>query len=422
MNTNYSFADGDLITIFDSSDLTGAIQSSVRTLKLTIFVNNKTETVEPEEKPSSGLANINSIRKELMAIRDQVIRVLDKIEPAATLDTPNGETASAPVEQQRESKPVHPTIIKPAINAGEFDPIQQQQQKHADIKSVPDNNKLYESFGAAAENAVTDGPLTPKPQGLQPSMMQQQGMMGHPQQQQQQQQQPLPPMGSPYQQPAYQSSQSQPPMAQQQLRFQPPQTSTGYSLPVQQQGPAYPQAGGYSPQPPQQQQQQQQSSAYAPGSMPYAPQAPQQQQATPAYNGPSQGYNPVQQPQQQQPAGMNPYPTTAAYPPSNAAPPTNPYSRGKFRSFKLLNHFEDTFECLIVINCFNRCSTCCGLCQSSSAPSATSSTSAASLQSLNETDCKEINTIFFLDQCFASLDKISVLFSFFLWLYKIQLV
>ena len=163
MNTNYSFADGDLITIFDSSDLTGAIQSSVRTLKLTIFVNNKTETVEPEEKPSCGLANINSIRKELMAIRDQVIHVLDKIEPAATLDTPNGETASAPVEQQRESKPVHPSIIKPAINAGEFDPIQQQQQKHADIKPVPDNNKLYESFGAAAENAVTDGPLTPVP-------------------------------------------------------------------------------------------------------------------------------------------------------------------------------------------------------------------------------------------------------------------
>lgn len=319
----YKDEDGDLITIFDSSDLTGAIQSS-RTLKLTIFLNNKTETVEPEEKPSPVLANINSIRKELMAIRDQVIRVLDKIEPVASLDAPNGETASAPVEQQRENKPVHPTIIKPAINAGEFDPIQQQQQhKQADVKPVLDNNKLYESFGVAAENAVTDGPLTPKPQGLQPSMMQQQGMMGHPQQQQQQQQ-PLPPMGSPYQQPSYQSSQPQPPMGQQQLRFQPPQTSTGYSLPVQQQGPAYPQAGGYSPQPPQQQQQ---PSTFAPGSMPYAPQASQQQQATPTYNGPSQGYNPVQQPQQQ-PAGMTPYPSTAAYPPSNTAPPTNPYSRG----------------------------------------------------------------------------------------------
>ncbi|KAH7976423.1 hypothetical protein HPB52_013765 [Rhipicephalus sanguineus] len=65
-------ADGDLITIFDSSDLSFAIQCS-RILKLTIFVNHQPVPLEPDES--------KHIRKELQEIRNVVNRLLDRFEP-----------------------------------------------------------------------------------------------------------------------------------------------------------------------------------------------------------------------------------------------------------------------------------------------------------------------------------------------------
>lgn len=231
------FTDGDLITIFDSSDLTAAIQCS-RSLKLTIFLNNQDEKVEPSEGKLNlaALGNYNALRKEIMAIRDQAIRILDKMEgpKSAPLDIPNGET---PAHVEQEIKQSVPTVKPAPIHAKEFDPYQQQQQQqqHPDVKPVVD--KVFEAFGVA-DTAVTDGSTTPKPQGLQPQMgQQQQGMMGLPQPQQQQSQQP--PLGSPYPS-AYQPAQQQQQMGQQQLRFPQPQTSTGYTLPVQQQTSTYP--------------------------------------------------------------------------------------------------------------------------------------------------------------------------------------
>ena len=66
------FADGDLITIFDSSDLAFAIQYS-RVLKLTLFVaGDSGKLYQPVE--------LNKIRKELRSIRDQVNHLLDVTE------------------------------------------------------------------------------------------------------------------------------------------------------------------------------------------------------------------------------------------------------------------------------------------------------------------------------------------------------
>src|SRR5258705_13744608 len=74
------FIDGDLVTIFDSSDLAFAIQYS-RILKLTIFMNS-TGTGVPSSECRRTLTpeKATAIRRELRQIRDQVNRILDGME------------------------------------------------------------------------------------------------------------------------------------------------------------------------------------------------------------------------------------------------------------------------------------------------------------------------------------------------------
>lgn len=67
------FTDGDLITIFDSSDLSFAIQCS-RILKLQILMNcNAKEGTFPN-------VNITDVKSQLRNIRDQVNQLLDSLE------------------------------------------------------------------------------------------------------------------------------------------------------------------------------------------------------------------------------------------------------------------------------------------------------------------------------------------------------
>lgn len=67
------FADGDLITIFDSSDLSFAIQCS-RILKLQILMNANSK--------EGMILNINvtDVKSQLRNIRDQVNQLLDSLE------------------------------------------------------------------------------------------------------------------------------------------------------------------------------------------------------------------------------------------------------------------------------------------------------------------------------------------------------
>lgn len=67
-------SDGDLITIFDSSDLSYAVQYS-RVLKLTLFINN----VDNLGRLFHPL-DVRQIQKELRRIRDQVMHLLDLID------------------------------------------------------------------------------------------------------------------------------------------------------------------------------------------------------------------------------------------------------------------------------------------------------------------------------------------------------
>lgn len=70
----YKDEDGDLITIFDSSDLSFAIQCS-RILKLTLFVNGQPRPLESNQ--------VKYLRRELIELRNKVNRLLDCLEPPA---------------------------------------------------------------------------------------------------------------------------------------------------------------------------------------------------------------------------------------------------------------------------------------------------------------------------------------------------
>ncbi|GFN89877.1 protein tfg [Plakobranchus ocellatus] len=354
----YKDEDGDLITIFDSSDLTFAIQCS-RILKITLFVGGPSKSLL---EPSS----VSSIRSELQAIRDRVLGLLDRLEPVSivkgtqALSIADGGSAKDDVglnlgannNKTGSSRPVN------ALGGKEFDPLTTQ-------KSVEENvqNKVAASFGidggvgstpgfdrAATPDSVSSigssssnqvraqqaqaaqqfrpGSASQQQDGHQqqhqpsPSHQPQQVPQQHPQQhlqQQQQQQQPQP----------YPGQMTQPYAGQPGYGAAPP---PGQQMPPQQQ--QQPQQ-----QPPHLQQHQQQAMPHT--SQPYDPNM---------YGQYNQGYPPAAGPPGQpgmpqgtmgysQPGGPNPYgqtmPGRAPQAQDFAAPgatpsPSNPYSRGGF--------------------------------------------------------------------------------------------
>ncbi|XP_046667461.1 protein TFG-like isoform X3 [Homalodisca vitripennis] len=88
----YKDEDGDLITIFDSSDLSYAVQYS-RVLKLTLFINN------PENVSRLYQAlEVRQVQKELRRIRDQVNHLLDLI------DSRDPEVSSSTADKKNETE------------------------------------------------------------------------------------------------------------------------------------------------------------------------------------------------------------------------------------------------------------------------------------------------------------------------------
>ncbi|CAL1539699.1 unnamed protein product [Lymnaea stagnalis] len=335
----YKDEDNDLITIFDSSDLTFAIQCS-RILKITLFVGGPTKSVL---EPASTVV----LRRELQDIRDRVIDLLDRLEPTSLVSVQQslgiGDGLTAGKGPLPAARPVN------ALGGKEFDPLTAHkgqsdltQNKVASSFGIDGNvntSSQYDraatpdsvsSIGSSASNQVRAQQNTYQPQSNIANQQQQQQQPQAPQQQQQppQQQQQVSYGG----QPGY--NQGQPGPMPQSYAGQP-----GYGIPQ----PGLPQ----QPQLPQQQQQQQQQ-----------PQLPvQQQQYDPAlYNQYAAGY-PAGQPGQglpgqgqgqmmysqagspvtgpynqapgmpQQPQAKNPgYPTAPAAGQGGAQ--TNPYSRG----------------------------------------------------------------------------------------------
>lgn len=108
----YKDEEGDLITLFDSSDLSFAVQYS-RVLKLTIFINNA-DSLSRLYQP----AQLNVIRNELRKLRDQVNYLLDITEPKTLTDSSSGPPADG--DKGREGG---------QQNSREFDPLQNNSDK-----------------------------------------------------------------------------------------------------------------------------------------------------------------------------------------------------------------------------------------------------------------------------------------------------
>ncbi|XP_071492107.1 uncharacterized protein [Diadema antillarum] len=347
----YKDEDGDLITIFDSTDLSFAIQCS-RILKITLFVNGQPRPIEGDQ--------IKNLRKELQTIRNQVNHLLDSLEPPTAYEKPEGKhldrsKVNPKSRTKGENAPEEPAEVKPAVNSAQtamFDPYKQPAA----------NPAVMSSFGIDKDAA--DRPASPAD-----SVSSRSSNLSQQQQQQQQtrpQQPPANQPGAPQAQPgapggvqgmspAHQPHPGQQPGApspqqqQQQQPYAPIPTSQsatpgpygaasmGYpqgNMPQPQQQPSASQAYGQAPSPyvtPQQQQQQQpQAGGYYPphsqAQQQGQPQQQQQQQQQPAYNPqqqtPYSGYQPQQQQQQ-------PYTAGAGAAPGMPAPgmPGNPYAR-----------------------------------------------------------------------------------------------
>ncbi|OWF53662.1 protein TFG-like [Mizuhopecten yessoensis] len=379
----YRDEDKDLITIFDDSDLTFAIQCS-RILKITLFVNGRPQPLETEE--------VKLIKKELQLVRDTVNHLLDRLEPQGEI-TSSGEANVKDEPMVTESGRSQVTVTASGsvpVNAQqgkEFDPLssqrstdESQQSKVISSFGLPGQDRSgtpdsLSSIGSSSSNQL-------KAQQQAQQLLQQQTQQQQQQQQQPQQQQPAPsqPATSDVNTSGSAFAAPQPPQAPTQTHMNPspqhqmyqggpnpqqqhpgqpsfpnpqpayPAAASPSSAPSQQPGNnTYPQATpGYAAGGPGQQQQrpqqppqvpaqgipgqpsfsqQPQSSSYAYqyGNQPAMPQpgmAPTQAQGAP-WNQPPGGYQSYTG--QPQPSGA---PTSSPSGTPGSASPSNPYARG----------------------------------------------------------------------------------------------
>ncbi|TDH06737.1 hypothetical protein EPR50_G00116210 [Perca flavescens] len=145
----YKDEDDDLITIFDSSDLSFAIQCS-RILKLTLFVNGQPRPLESSQ--------VKYLRRELIELRNKVNNLLDSLEPP----TEPGLAATAPYSEAvdgREGKVLaadhtvkHATPVS-AASMSAFDPLKNQDEVSKNVISA---------FGLSEDQAPAPPAVAPE--------------------------------------------------------------------------------------------------------------------------------------------------------------------------------------------------------------------------------------------------------------------
>ncbi|XP_036426735.1 protein TFG isoform X2 [Colossoma macropomum] len=321
----YKDEDDDLITIFDSSDLSFAIQCS-RILKLTLFVNGQPRPLESSQ--------VKHLRKELIQLRNKINSLLDSLEPPSepALESNNPQTEC--VEAVDATVKLAPPVSAASMSA--FDPLKNQEEVSKNVISafgLPDEPAPAPAVAAAVEERSAT-----------PDSINSSSSAAHP------------PAAAPQGPPPYSGVQQPPATTMDGQIYQQYQAPGGYppqqpATAQQQYGMQYP---GYTPQPgtPQAPPPQQQfqnyptptSQAAAPGS---APGFNAQSQAPPP-QGPGQ-YPPGAFPPQnytsqasQQPANYSLPPTSQPAPgyqprpgytpPPGATPPpggSNPYARNR---------------------------------------------------------------------------------------------
>ncbi|XP_068614612.1 protein TFG-like [Brachionichthys hirsutus] len=328
----YKDEDDDLITIFDSSDLSFAIQCS-RILKLTLFVNGQPRPLESSQ--------VKYLRRELIELRNKVNNLLDSLEPppeaglaATALDN---ESVDGREGKVMASDPTHKQATPvSAASMSAFDPLKNQDEVNKNVISAFGLSEdqapappavAPEDRSGTPDSITSSSSAPPQPQAPYPGMQQAPpaGMEGQMYQQYQA------PGGYPPQQPGG-------PPQQQQSGMQYP----GYNT----------QAGAPQPGPPQQQPFQNYppptSQAPAPGSAPAPGFQGAQQQPHPSQGGQpyppgtfppqnytSQGSQPANYslpPSSQPGTGYQLRPGYTPPPGSNVTPPpgaANPYARNR---------------------------------------------------------------------------------------------
>ncbi|XP_028582495.2 protein TFG isoform X4 [Podarcis muralis] len=296
----YKDEDGDLITIFDSSDLSFAIQCS-RILKLTLFVNGQPRPLESNQ--------VKYLRRELIELRNKVNRLLDCLEPPAE----PGLSTSLPENDVAESRE-----DKPATTDSTVKPSTQVIAARPPSAPVEERSGTPDSIASSSSAAHPPGvqPQQPPYGGTQPQTGQMEGQI-YPQYPQQagypaQQPQPQPQYGMQY--PAGYSQQTAPQQAQQfQAYSQQPSQAPAPGFPGQ------PQPQQLPAQPPQQ---------YQAGTF------PAQNYTTQASQSASYNVTPASQPGMapSQPGAYQPRPGFTPPPGTTMTPPPsgpNPYARNR---------------------------------------------------------------------------------------------
>ncbi|XP_067402259.1 protein TFG isoform X2 [Emydura macquarii macquarii] len=322
----YKDEDGDLITIFDSSDLSFAIQCS-RILKLTLFVNGQPRPLESNQ--------VKYLRRELIELRNKVNRLLDCLEPPVEPGLSTSLPENDAVEGSEEKLAATDSSVKPstqviAASMSAFDPLKNQDEINKNVMSafgltddqvsgppsapVEERSGTPDSIASSSSAAHPPGvqPQQPAYAGAQPQTGQMEGQMyqqypqaAYPAQQ------PQPPQQYGMQYPGY-SQQTAPQQAQQ---FQ------GYSQPASQAP-----APGFPAQPqqlPAQPSQQYQASTYPPQNYTTQASQPANYNVAPASQA---GMAPSQAGAYQPRPSFTPPPGSTMTPPPSAP---NPYARNR---------------------------------------------------------------------------------------------
>ncbi|XP_060090561.1 protein TFG isoform X4 [Heteronotia binoei] len=168
----YKDEDGDLITIFDSSDLSFAIQCS-RILKLTLFVNGQPRPLESNQ--------VKYLRRELIELRNKVNRLLDCLEPPAepglSTSLPENEAADGREDKLATAdSAVKPSTQVIAASMSAFDPLKNQDEINKNVMSAfgltddqvsgPPSAPVDERAGTP--DSITSSSSVPHPPGVQP--------------------------------------------------------------------------------------------------------------------------------------------------------------------------------------------------------------------------------------------------------------
>ncbi|KAE8299109.1 Protein TFG TRK-fused gene protein [Larimichthys crocea] len=177
----YKDEDDDLITIFDSSDLSFAIQCS-RILKLTLFVNGQPRPLESSQ--------VKYLRRELIELRNKVNNLLDSLEPPSE----PGLAATAPDSESMDGREGKVMAADPALkqatpvsaaSMSAFDPLKNQDEVSKNVISAfglsedqapappaPEERSGTPDSIASSSSAAPQPGVPPQPQAPYPGVQQ----------------------------------------------------------------------------------------------------------------------------------------------------------------------------------------------------------------------------------------------------------